>query len=107
MARAQVKSSVAKPHKLSLITKDRGYRFTDRDPDLEFVCNAITASQLTTAQLSSAVNKISSGAANVHSTTIDYWLSGRTRRPQNFTITWVMQALGYKRNWISYAIVST
>ena len=31
----------AKIHRLAHVKRDRGYRFVDRDPDMEYLCNRI------------------------------------------------------------------
>jgi hypothetical protein len=45
------------------------------------------------------VNALSHGQVRTAHGTVDNWLSGKTRRPQNFTLTWVGYALGYVREW--------
>jgi hypothetical protein len=85
---------------LTHITRDRGYRFVERDADLEWVCNAITDSNLSIEEIVSRISRISHSGASVSPTTLNNWMMGKTKRPQNYTLTWVAKALGYKREWI-------
>jgi hypothetical protein len=74
---------------LTHLHRDRGYRFVDRDPVLDEVCRLITDSGL-----SSQTIAMRSG---VSAQTINSWLGGRTKRPQNLTVDHVLLALGYRR----------
>jgi|SRR5215467_336723 len=78
---------------------DRSYRWKDRDPDLEEVCNMITASGMSTYNISQRISKETGGAFSVSPATMDRWLGGQVKKPQNFTMTWVAFALGYERAW--------
>lgn len=88
-----------RPNNLQHIHRDRGYRHTDRDPDMEWVCNAITRSGLDIGELIERVLDASGGSVTISYGCIERWLSGKTRRPQNHTLTWVARALGYERHW--------
>lgn len=89
----------SKPHNLALLNRDRGYRYQDRDPRMEELCSIIYASELSTREISEKVAQITGGAYRVSETAIDNWMSGKTRRPQNFTMMWVGYALGYRNGW--------
>jgi hypothetical protein len=93
--------SLPRKKNLGRLDRDKGYRFVDRDPDLDFICDLIDKSGKTCREISQMVAKVSGGSANVSHSTIAKWLSTRTRRPQNYTITWVTYALGYKREWVT------
>lgn len=93
------KDNSARPNNLAYLRRDRGYRFLDRDPELEEVCSIVSKSGLSSAEISSKITQLSKSSASVAPTTIDNWLSGKTKRPQNYTLTWVMSALGYERKW--------
>lgn len=71
------------------IDRDRGYRFTDRDPILEFIANDITDSGWPLAFISER-----SGVAKA---TLYKWMNGQTRHPQNITVEAVLVALGWTR----------
>jgi hypothetical protein len=86
-------------HKLQFLERDRGYRFTDRDPAMEELCSLIHESELSVADITKEVSEATGGAYNVGHSTIQNWLSGKTRRPHNYTMTWVGFALGYERKW--------
>ena len=90
-----------KPHNLVHLHRDRGYRFTDRDPDLEFICDVIQKSELSVGDILERVLDVSNNSVHLSYTCVNNWLSGKTRRPQNFTLTWVAFALGLERTWIS------
>lgn len=90
----------AKPHNLVYLYRDRGYRFGDRDPQLEQLCQLIYASEMSVRDISLSVSKSTRGAYAVSESTVANWLNGKTKRPQNFTMTWVAYALGYERQWV-------
>lgn len=91
-----------RPHNLKNLKRDVGYRFTiERDPDLEWIAQIIQESELPSYVISDLTAKVSKGAVRVATQTIDNWCNGKTRRPQNFTISWVALALGYERTWVS------
>jgi hypothetical protein len=89
------------PHNLVYLNRDRGYRFEDRDPDMEWLCDMIDKSGLSIGDIIERVLDASDNQVSVGYGTIANWLSGKTRRPQNFTMTWVSYALGYQRKWTS------
>lgn len=100
MAVAKVEAkAVTKVHNLRFIDRDRGYRFQDRDPAMEELCDLIDKSGLTAHQITQEVSKASHGLYHVGWGTINNWLNGKTRRPSNHTLTWVGYALGYERKW--------
>lgn len=72
------------------------YNWTDKDPELDFVCLAIQESGLNIETIEELTersgHKISRG-------TIYNWMYGDVRRPQNVTMNTVMAALGYERRW--------
>lgn len=88
-----------KPHNLVYLHRDRGYRFVERDPDLDWIANAIDKSGMSVGDIIEAVLDASNGEVHISYATVYNWLSGKTRRPQNFTLTWVAYALGWERTW--------
>lgn len=88
-----------KAHNLRYLHRDRGYRFTDRDPAMVELCNIIHQSELSVPQICASVAKATGGAYTIGQGTIYSWLNGKTRRPQNLTLSWVGYALGYRREW--------
>ncbi len=74
--------------------KASGYRFLDKDPELEEVVAAISASGLTPEAIERETVKI---GRKVSASAIIGWTHGKTRRPQNYTMASVMIALGYSR----------
>ena len=92
----------AQVHNLAHIRRDRGYRFTDRDPDMTWLCGIIHNSELSVHDISERTAKVTGGAAKVSNSTISNWLSGKTKRPQNMTLTWVAWALGYEKKWSKF-----
>lgn len=95
-------SAQQKPHNLVHLHRDRGYRFTDRDRDpvLEEICDLIDKSGLSAHAISELTAKSTGGALKIAEQTIAHWLNGTTRRPQNYTVTWVAHVLGYERRFI-------
>lgn len=91
--------AIAKVHRLKFIERDRGYRWNDRDPAMTELCALIHDSELSIYDICKEVNRVSGGAYNIAHGTIDNWLKGKTRRPTNYTLTWVGYALGYERKW--------
>jgi len=88
-----------RPNNLVHLHRDRGYRFQNRDPDMDFICNLISKSGLSIGDIVEAVLDASNNSVYIGYSTIDNWLNGKTRRPQNFTLHWVSHALGYEREW--------
>jgi hypothetical protein len=79
--------------------RDKGYRFKDRDPVMDEICRMITDSGLSLKAISDLTANVGSWARVVPGT-MKRWLDGRTRKPQNFTVTWVAYVLGFERKWI-------
>lgn len=71
-----------------------------RDPDLAWLCEQIHSSGLKTWEIVERVANLSNGSVWISDTTIDNWLKGKTRRPQNWTLTWVSRALGFERRFV-------
>jgi len=88
-----------RPHNLAYLHRDRGYRFADRDPAMEELCDIIDKSGLSIGDIIDRVLDASNNQVRISYTTIDNWLSGKTRRPSNHCLTWVGYALGYERKW--------
>ena len=89
----------SKPHNLAYLHRDRGYRFEDRDPKMVELCDLIHQSELSTHAIAEKVSRTTAGAYRVSDTTISNWLSGKTRRPQSYTMDWVGFVLGFERKW--------
>lgn len=92
--------TTSKVHNLEFLHRDRGYRFSDRDPKMVELCHLIHASEMSVSQISSEVARASAGSYRVADSTISNWLNGKTRRPQSFTMNWVGFAIGYELRWI-------
>lgn len=88
-----------KPHNLAYLHRDRGYRFTDRDPQMVELCNIIHQSEMSVPEICQKVASVTKGVYRVGQGTVYNWLNGKTRRPQNQTLNWVGFALGYERKW--------
>ena len=88
------------PNNLIHLTRDRGYRFIDRDPILDEITRLISKSGLSLPEICDLVHKASHSIYRPSITTLSNWQNGTTRRPQNFTITWVAHALGYRRAFV-------
>jgi len=88
-----------KARNLSHVERDKGYRFTDRDPAMVELCQMITDSGWSVTRLTAEVRKVSSGMCSLSPSTVSNWLSGKTKRPQNYTLNWAGFALGYERKW--------
>jgi IS30 family transposase len=88
------------PTNLEIARRLKNYRFEDDvDPAMQELCDMIVQSGLSVQDIVKRVQSTSGGQVRVAHSTIDNWLSGKTRRPQNFTLTWVGYALGYVREW--------
>lgn len=83
------KSTHQAPRRLEHLHRDRGYRWTDRDPVLEDLTRLITDS-------GHAITWVSE-RSGVSQTTISNWLSGKTKQPRNITVDAVLHALGFRR----------
>lgn len=76
---------------MARVTIYRNYRFIDKDP----ICDALRTMIRGNEHLKNhQVHQI----AGVASGTIEGWLDGATKRPQNATVTQVSAALGYVRS---------
>lgn len=67
-----------------------GYRLLDHDPDLDRFRRAWRDEPRITARICRK-----SGVSN---SCISSWLTGKTRKPQNITLEFVMRAMGYERS---------
>lgn len=76
--------------------KKEGYRFIDKDPDMDMVVAAIGNSGLSSEKIEALTISI---GRKVSASTIIGWTYGKTKRPQNYTLNSVMIALGYEREW--------
>jgi hypothetical protein len=85
---------------LAHVARDRGYRWVDRDPVLDEITGLITDSGLSVTAITAKIARDGKGGAHGANGTVNNWLKGRTRRPQNFTVTWVAFALGYERRFV-------
>lgn len=73
------------------------YNWTDKDPELDYVCSVIEGSGLTIEKIEKETEK---HGHKVSRFTIYNWLYGGTKRPHNVTMNTVMSALGYERTWL-------
>jgi hypothetical protein len=72
-------------------------RFTwDKDPELEFVTAAIRESGKTPEWIERETEKMGNKVSRY---AILGWLHGGTKRPQNYTMTMVMRAIGWTKIW--------
>jgi hypothetical protein len=95
-----MQSTANNVRKLAHVRRDRGYRWDQRtDPAMIELCQLITDSGQDIATIVATVHKDSNGLCNISLTTVANWLSGKTKRPQNFTMNWVGYALGFERKW--------
>lgn len=74
---------------LSHLERDRGYRWADRDPVLDFVTRDITDSGWPLSYVAER--------SGVSVAALRCWMNGRTRRPANATVEAVLTALGWHR----------
>jgi hypothetical protein len=88
--RNMAKTKTTPARNLSHLNRDRGYRFTDRDPVLELVSRVITDSGLSLAAIEAK--------SGVCAPTLRKWMNGVTKRPQNATVDMVLRQLGYTRH---------
>jgi hypothetical protein len=68
-----------------------GYRWRDKDPDMDFIMQAIQDAPMTTQQIATA--------SGVSYSTLTAWAFGKVRKPQNVTVNAVMRAIGWHRPW--------
>lgn len=94
--------AIATVHKLNHLSRDRGYRFTDRDPDMEWICDLIDKSGMDIGEVIEAVLDVSGNQVHVSYSMIAKWLNGTTKRPRNYSIAWVSRGLGYERKWVKH-----
>jgi transcriptional regulator with XRE-family HTH domain len=80
------------PNRISHAEKDKGYRHIDKDPVLYEVCGLIEQSGL-------SIDKVAE-LSGVSRTTRHNRLFGRTRRPRNATISFVLRSLGITRRYV-------
>jgi hypothetical protein len=92
-------AKTATVHRLEHLHRDRGYRHTDRDPDMEWICNIITQSGKDIGDVIESVLDVSGNQVHVSYSMIAKWMNGKTKKPRNFSITWVSRGLGYERKW--------
>ena len=95
MAKAQVKHQT-KPKNVVYLKHNRRNSL-DYDPIIEEICDIIHKSGKSAQEISQMTSKSTGGALKVARGTIDKWLKGDTKRPQNYTITWVLHVLGFER----------
>jgi len=93
LGKPMAKTKPAPTRNLAHLNRDRGYRFTDRDPVLILVTRVITDSGMA---LKAIENK-----CGVTAHTMRQWQSGKTKRPQNATVDMVLRTLGYTRQVIA------
>ena len=74
---------------LQHLQRDRGYRFNDPDPILEFLRADITDSGWPLQYISER--------SGVSLATLYNWMGGKTRSPRNSTVEAVLVALGWER----------
>ena len=96
---AQSKVVSLRARNLAHINRDRGYRWTARDEVLEEIAGMITDSGLSIGDIIERVLDLSGNTIHISYSTIANWQSGKTKRPQNWTVEWVAYALGYERKW--------
>jgi hypothetical protein len=89
MTKSKAKPASGPQRRLEHVNRDRGYRFTDRDPILELVTRVITDSGWSLKRIEER--------CGVCAPTLRKWQNGETRRPQNATVDMVLRTLGYTR----------
>jgi hypothetical protein len=102
MTRSNVQELRPKARNLGHLKRDRGYRFVDRDPVLDEITRMITDSGKSIGDIIEDVLDASHNTVHLGYSTIANWLSGKTRRPQNLTVTWVAHALGFERKFVKW-----
>jgi len=63
------------------------------------LCALITGSGKSLEQIREIISKASGGVYTISVSTMSNWMSGKTKRPSNYTMTWVGYALGVRRTW--------
>lgn len=94
-------SNNTQPNNLKHLSRDKGYRWKDADPDLIWIREKITLSGYSVNDILERVLDISNNSEWLSYSTINNIMSGKTRRPQNRTINLVARALGFERKWVS------
>lgn len=85
------------PHRirnLAHLYRDRGYRWTEQDIELAWVCAVITDSAMSVPEISEQ--------SGVSTHTLYSWLSGKTFSPYNKTVTAVLHACGVVRRGMTF-----
>jgi hypothetical protein len=85
-----------RPNFIPETPKYYGYQWTEKDPDLDFICGLIGESGMSPEDIENETIKLN---CKVSRFTILNWLYGSVRRPQNYTLTIVALALGYSKTW--------
>jgi hypothetical protein len=79
-----------RPTSLAVARRVQNYRWEEGiDPAMTEICDLIVQSGLSIHEITKRVTSVSNGQVKTGWGTIDNWLSGKTKRPQNFTLTWV------------------
>jgi IS30 family transposase len=90
---------------LRVVERTSYYRWIEgeADPDLRYICDLIIREGLSPSEIVDEVERISDGSVRISYMTIFNWLEGKTKRPQNRSLTWVGRALGLERRWVEAA----
>lgn len=89
---AAVKSVRNAPRRLEHLHRDRGYRWTDSDPIMEFIRNDISDSGWPLSFIAER--------SGVSVSTLYNWQNGTTKHPCNMTVDAVLEALGWERSLV-------
>lgn len=93
------------PVKAPYIPAQRRYEESDRitppDPDMDTICGYIVDSDMSLQEIEDATEK---AGRKVSRYTIMSWLYGYTMNPHNSTMTAVMAALGYRKQWVKVPV---
>lgn len=74
--------------------RSKGYRYIDKDPDMDTIKKIMDDSGLSIPEIVVACG------GNISETTLRNWEIGKTRRPQNYTLNTVANGLGWERMWV-------
>ena len=86
---------------LAHLHRDRGYRWSESDPELGEVRRHVTESGRSLKEISDMTARVTGGVHRVAPSTLAHWMDGTTRNPQNSKLTWVAFVLGYNRvRWV-------
>jgi len=77
-----------------------GDLYKDRDPDMQAIVNRINQLRLTAGEVAHLVYETSNHRFDIHHSTLENWISGKTRKPRNEYLRWVGLALGMERRWV-------